>query len=359
MAERPLLTVAVALYQAEETIAATLNSVFSQGFSDLEVVVVDDCSTDGSVKAVKAVDAGSTTVRIIEHQKNQGLGPSRNTAIAHAHGKYIVFLDADDELLPGSLSAIAKVASQGDSDMILIGCIEKRRGKDRPMDRGMMLPEISSSADPWTIDTHPELFFWPTSTWSKVLRTDYLRRIGIEFPTGYHQDIPSTVDMLLGRPRVRGVDFPCYLYIRRGEGTSATRSKGTKTLVRLEQVKRVRERHDPSQLEPLIARHLVTLMTIHLIWGNRAAYRTIPDALHEEYFQHCAAELAMWWGYAKPGPDINSEPLMPTAEREFFSEHLVAGSWPGWQRALRIHARRLAWQRRLDPSRYRLFRRSE
>ena len=357
MPSAPVLTVAVAMYQSEDTIRELLESVVEQVGTDVEILIVDDASTDGSVKAARSVDSHGIPVRIVEHKKNQGLGPSRNTAVAEAAGDYIFFVDADDEVLPGALGAITSRLKSSDLDIAFIGTVENKRGRDAPLHDPAALTALATASAPWSIDTHPELLFLPPSTWSKVFRRDFLREEAIEFPPGYHQDLPSSTEALLRAKRVGAIDHLCYRYIRRGEGSSATRSKGTKTLVRVDQIKRIRERTDIPSLPRVVQEHLVAAVAMHLIWGNRAAYRTLPEEYHEELFIKSSEELSWWFDLAEPGGSVKSEPLMPTSEREFFSRALRAGDHLTWQKALRAFARKTRWQRRFSPSRYGLFKR--
>lgn len=81
-----------------------LDSVFSQSFSDFELIVVSDCSTDRSLEIVKACKYSG--IKIIEHQTNQGLSASRNTGIKAANSNYMAFLDADDVWKPHFLEKI-------------------------------------------------------------------------------------------------------------------------------------------------------------------------------------------------------------------------------------------------------------
>jgi CDP-glycerol glycerophosphotransferase len=355
MASPPLLTVALAMFNSHDVISNALESVFSQGFHDLEVIVVNDGSTDDSLAIAQSVDTRGVVTTFVSHPTNQGLGPARNTAISHATGRYIVFLDSDDELLPGSLEAIGSVAEQSEADLLLVGCVERKRGRDKAMNPQDLLTKVASSPAPWQLDEHPELFFWPPSTWAKVYRREFLVTKRIEFPPGYHQDIPSTIAALLEADSIGAVDHPCYLYIRRGEGSSSTRSKGTKTLVRIQQIQRIRARHDVGALPRVIRAHLVALVSIHLIWANRAAYRTMPEELHEQFFLDSAKELAWWWQHGQPGSDIDSDALLTTSERVFFTRALLSGSYSRWTKALSKHQRALSWRRRFDLSRYGLF----
>ncbi len=355
MASAPLLTVAVAMYQSAETIAHLLESVLSQASDEIDVLIVDDGSTDQSVAVAESVATRGAAVRVIKHASNLGLGPARNTAIAEAKARYVMFVDSDDEVLPGALNAITERLESSQLDIMLIGTVEHKRGRDAPLHNPSALARLAGASEPWSLSLHPELLFFPPSTWSKIFRRDFLREHHIEFPSGYHQDLPSSTEALLRAERIGGLDYLCYRYIRRGEGSSATRSKGTKTLVRVDQIKRIRERTDISSLPRNVQEHLVASVAMHLIWGNRAAYRTLPENLHEELFQRSSAELKWWLEVARPGPTVSSEPLMPTSEREKFTRSLEGGDFTSWQRVMARHARGLRWKRRFSPSRYRLF----
>ncbi len=110
----PRLSVVIPCYNAERYIAATIDSVLAQGDDDLEIVVVDDGSRDGSAALVRA---RYPQVRLIE-QANAGVAAARNHGIAAARGHWIAFLDADDIWLPGKLAAqFALLAANPDCRM--------------------------------------------------------------------------------------------------------------------------------------------------------------------------------------------------------------------------------------------------
>jgi len=95
------VTVVIAAYNAERFIGTTLESVFAQTLTNIEVIVVDDGSTDGTLETLRAV---SDRRLIVLHQKNSGVSTARNAGLAVARAPYIFFLDADDVLLPDALS---------------------------------------------------------------------------------------------------------------------------------------------------------------------------------------------------------------------------------------------------------------
>ena len=98
-----MISVIIPLYNKETGIATALRSLLSQTYQDFEVIVVDDGSTDGSVAIVETFN--DQRIKLIQ-QQNAGVSAARNRGIAEAKGKYIAFLDADDEWMPGFLEEI-------------------------------------------------------------------------------------------------------------------------------------------------------------------------------------------------------------------------------------------------------------
>ena len=94
-------SVIIPLYNAERYISRTLQSVLSQSYKNIEIIIVDDESPDDSVKVCQQFT--DPRIKII-HQKNRGLAGSRNTGIRNASGEYIAFMDADDIWLPEKLA---------------------------------------------------------------------------------------------------------------------------------------------------------------------------------------------------------------------------------------------------------------
>jgi glycosyltransferase involved in cell wall biosynthesis len=97
----PTVSIIIPVYNRQDLIVRTLNSVLSQDFEDYEIIVVDDSSTDDTKSVVMKI--GDERIVYIEHEKNKGANVARNTGIMHAKGKYVAFLDSDDEWLPEKL----------------------------------------------------------------------------------------------------------------------------------------------------------------------------------------------------------------------------------------------------------------
>jgi glycosyltransferase involved in cell wall biosynthesis len=103
-------SVIIPLYNKENFIANTLQSVLDQSFSDFKVIIVSDCGTDKSLDIVKTYT--DPRINIIEHIENKGLSASRNTGIKNSTAEYIAFLDADDLWKPSFLEKIDILINQ-------------------------------------------------------------------------------------------------------------------------------------------------------------------------------------------------------------------------------------------------------
>ena len=95
------VSVVIPCYNGEKYIGEAISSVLSQTYGDLEVIVVDDGSSDGSKDLVRAIR--DSRVRLMEHDVNRGIAVARNTGIRHARGEYVAFLDQDDYWHPEKL----------------------------------------------------------------------------------------------------------------------------------------------------------------------------------------------------------------------------------------------------------------
>lgn len=103
--ELPLITIGITCYNAAATIERALDSALKQDWPNLEVVVVDDCSTDGSLEIVQRAAAQQPRIRVFANDTNGGVAVARNRILAEARGEFVAFFDDDDESLPERVAA--------------------------------------------------------------------------------------------------------------------------------------------------------------------------------------------------------------------------------------------------------------
>ena len=120
--ENLTISVIIPVYNASSTLVHCLESLFSQTYRKLELLFVDDCSTDGSLNILNAYseqysDTGPI-VKILRHEQNRGVAAARNTALAYATGDYIYYVDADDYIEQDTLQCLVKKAMKEDLDIV-------------------------------------------------------------------------------------------------------------------------------------------------------------------------------------------------------------------------------------------------
>lgn len=124
----PLVSVVMSVYNGMPYLEAAARSVLEQEFADLELVLINDGSSDGSGELMHRLAAEDSRVVLIE-QENQGLAKSLNTGIAHARGEFIARQDSDDISLPGRLAAQVEVMRH-DPQAAVVGSWYQRIDKD-------------------------------------------------------------------------------------------------------------------------------------------------------------------------------------------------------------------------------------
>jgi len=131
-----LISVVVPAFHAEGTIAAALGSVLGQGAGEIEIIVVDDASTDETVQVARRALSNHPHHRIIELQENRGPAGARNAGVREASGEWIAFLDGDDVWLPWRLRA-QQAFMGGDVGLICGGTVEMGEEAREPAEGGV------------------------------------------------------------------------------------------------------------------------------------------------------------------------------------------------------------------------------
>lgn len=121
MLRQPFFSIILPTYNVERYISRSLTSCLSQEFSDYEILVVDDCGQDNSISIAKKYATQDNRIKIIHNIKNLGTYHARRVGVINAKGRYILFLDPDDELEENSLIKISKKLEKNPSDMLFFG----------------------------------------------------------------------------------------------------------------------------------------------------------------------------------------------------------------------------------------------
>lgn len=115
-----VVSIIIPVYNAEHYLRKTLDSVLNQTYADIEIICVDDGSTDSSLSILAQYASKDERLRII-HQENSGAGIARNLGMNYSDGSYVFFLDADDYLENDAIEKISNYANDNDADIVIFG----------------------------------------------------------------------------------------------------------------------------------------------------------------------------------------------------------------------------------------------
>lgn len=185
------LTLAICVYNAEKYIKETLESVMAQTMQDFHLLIVNDCSTDGSIAAVEEFFAQHPRqYEIVTLKENGGIAKARNFAIAHATTEFFLFIDADDLLEPTLIEKEYSIISQ-DKELIGVSCwndfIDE---KSRKISGGTFLGE-NTKEDFIDKASRKKLIFLPIHT---MFNREYALKAGSICTQGFPQGRPRYQD---------------------------------------------------------------------------------------------------------------------------------------------------------------------
>lgn len=210
-----LLTVIIPAYNVERTLRRCLESVLSQSAGDMEVIIVDDGSTDGTAEICDEYD-GRNGIRVV-HQKNAGLSEARNAGLELAEGELITFVDSDDYLEPNTYPRLIGIMERHPQyDILEYSIVKEDNGKvlfslDLP-DR-----EYTDMAQYW-FDGRAYTHCY---AWNKVYRRGLFH--GVRYPKGKKfEDVYMLPQLLRNAKVVRTTHLGLYHYIYNVDGITVS-----------------------------------------------------------------------------------------------------------------------------------------
>ncbi|QMU72636.1 bifunctional glycosyltransferase family 2 protein/CDP-glycerol:glycerophosphate glycerophosphotransferase [Streptacidiphilus sp. P02-A3a] len=220
----PRISVVVPAYQVQAYLGECLDSVLDQSFRDFELIGVDDRSPDGCGEIFDEYARSDERVRVLHLPENVGLGRARNAGIDVATGDYLVFLDSDDTLTPGSLQAIAdRLEQTGDPDVLVYDYARTYwDGRVvRSRDAGLFAPVAADGGarpEVFTVAEREELLGLLMVVWNKAYRRGFVEKTGLRFPAGYYEDTPWTYPSMLAAGSMTVLDKVVVHYRQRRQG---------------------------------------------------------------------------------------------------------------------------------------------
>ncbi len=239
------VSVVVPVYNVQDDLNRCLDSIINQTLREIEVICVNDGSTDRSLDILNEYAHKDSRIRII-NQFNQGLGKARNKGIAAALGKYIGFVDSDDWVDHKMFEELYNKSISTSADVVLCEYIHYYPILNKFIQPEYIKLPIKKSLDSKKItplDISDSIFFINPGAWDKLYNADFIRRHQFKFLEGKcYEDYPFVYSCLVKSNVIGLIRSPFYYYQRFREGSvSSFKDMGRKRFDIFDSMRRLEE----------------------------------------------------------------------------------------------------------------------
>lgn len=223
--QNPFITIIVPVYNVEELLDRCVSSLVRQDFRDIEIILVDDGSTDSSGNRCDTWQKQDSRITVL-HKANGGLSSARNAGINIARGEYILFVDSDDYILDDSCKRFAELACRYSSD-IIAGDAVRVEGEKKTRLRGGGLEDGKLYDANEFVEEAIKMRCWEAASCLNLYKRSFLLKKGLLFADGMlHEDMEMQPRVFLSAETIAYLDYPFYQYVERsGSITTGAWSK--------------------------------------------------------------------------------------------------------------------------------------
>lgn len=215
----------IPVYNVEPYIGRSLLSALNQTFDNIEYILVDDCGTDHSMDVICGILQGhprAKDVHIVRHEKNSGLSAARNTGVIKATGKYIFFMDSDDEITPDCIEKHYQAITQSKADFTIANVILVGAKSIHIKN----VPKECLSSDVFSTFLKRK---WSVNAWNKLYLRSFLIDKSLSFQQGLiFEDILWSYSLCLHTDKVAWVLDKTYFYKIRKNSITASKNSPLK-----------------------------------------------------------------------------------------------------------------------------------
>jgi glycosyltransferase involved in cell wall biosynthesis len=180
------ISIIMPIYNAQDTLPQALDAICNQDFEDMEIILIDDGSTDQSFAICQKYQEKDSRIQLV-HQQNQGSGSARNYGLSKVTGKYVYFPDADDIVHPQAISVMVKEMENSLADMVVFSyrSINRKTGKitEKICKDGLYTGEqFRQNPVDFTADCDCKIL---GSAWNKCFRMEVIQRLLQKYPSAF------------------------------------------------------------------------------------------------------------------------------------------------------------------------------
>ena len=229
------ISIIIPVFNVEDKIKRSFESILNQtfDFEELEVIYVDDCSTDDSAKIIRNISKSYSNVKLIILDENSGYaGKPRNVGIKHATADYLMFLDPDDIFLENACEILYDNIKDTNLDLVSGNFLTTSLNKTYKINwNNINLKDGYLQVN--SLNDQPELLLLPPSVWSKIFKKDFVLNNNIFFPVGIPaQDMVFVYHALLKSNGIKYIDIPVVKYMpgqdeTKNKSVTSTRTKNS------------------------------------------------------------------------------------------------------------------------------------
>lgn len=212
-----LISIIIPVYNVEPYLCQCLDSVIGQTYKNLEILIIDDGSTDGSGKICDEYAERDERIKVF-HTENRGLSAARNVGLDKANGKYIVFIDSDDWFELVAIERSVEAASISKVDIVCFLPIREYKNSSKADIIDPRKPIVFSDKE--IIKEYCTNSGLGVACWNKLYDTDLLQYV--RYPEGrYYEDRATTYQLLLLADRVECIPYVLIQYRARKDNITS------------------------------------------------------------------------------------------------------------------------------------------
>ncbi|UII76128.1 glycosyltransferase [Flagellimonas sp. HMM57] len=220
-----MLSIIIPLYNAEKYIGNCLNSLVKQDYQDIEIIIVNDGSTDGSKRIVETFIKQYPNIYLY-HQENGGIGTARNAAIKKAKGDYLYFIDSDDYIAENVLGTLMAILINNELE-ILGFKTQNTKLLTLNVSENINDFDLNSKVAAYTGEEFIGNFNYRTEVWWYIVKKDFFKATLLSFyPRKFVQDTYFTPSLFLQAEKIGYVPMDVHRYVRNLESVSNKRTPG-------------------------------------------------------------------------------------------------------------------------------------
>lgn len=214
MQVKPLVSVIIPIYNAEKYIEQCIKSVCAQTYTNLEIICIDDYSTDKSFSIIQELSQVDNRIIIIKNEINKGISYTRNIGIHNSHGDYILFLDSDDVLINKAIERLLSEFNNCETDLDIVMASHAEWDGMNIINKRIYPTTVYTNVDnKFNIIESLLLNKWYNSPWNKLFKSRVFDKSNLRFKEGaYHEDAILNYQMSFQIKTIKVISDILYLY---------------------------------------------------------------------------------------------------------------------------------------------------